>query len=110
MRRYNSFKLEGRRQNYQKQQDLALYAPYSGLNGIYRAMSEQSTAIRNIYNNPYLSADEKRQHIDQLYGVKIEFAKRGLEQIKQIDDLVNKRKKGRLFGPPDELVNFRFVW
>lgn len=109
MRRYNSFKLEGRRQNYQKQQDLALYAPYSGLNGIYRAMSEQSTAIRNIYNNPYLSADEKRQHIDQLYGVKIEFAKRGLEQIKQIDDLVNKRKKGRLFGPPPGLF-FRYFF
>ncbi len=88
IKRYNSFKLEGKRQNFQSQQALSVYAPYAGLNRIYAAMSQQSATIRNIYNNPQLSADEKRQLIDQIYILKIQFAKQGLEQIKQMDELV----------------------
>lgn len=88
IKRYNSFKLEGKRQNFQSQQDLSVYAPYAGLNRIYTAMGQQSAAIRNIYNNPNLSADEKRQLIDRLYLAKIQFAKQGLEVIKQMDETV----------------------
>lgn len=88
IKRYNSFKLEGKRQNFQSQQDLSVYAPYAGLNRIYTALGQQSAAIRNIYNNPNLSADEKRQLIDRLYLAKIQFAKQGLEVIKQMDETV----------------------
>lgn len=92
MEKYNSFKAMGKQMNIGEYNALTPYAAYGGLNAIYRGMSENSAAIRNIYNNPEMSADEKRQNIDQLYLVQLEQAKAGLGLIKQLDEEINNNK------------------
>ena len=90
MEKYNSFKAMGKQMNIGEYNALTPYAAYGGLNAIYRGMSENSAAIRNIYNNPEMSADEKRQNIDKLYLVQLEQAKAGLGLIKQLDEEIKK--------------------
>ena len=92
MEKYNSFKAMGKQMNIGEYNALTPYAVYGGLNAIHRGMSENSAAIRNIYNNPEMSADEKRQNIDQLYLVQLEQAKAGLGLIKQLDEEINNNK------------------
>lgn len=94
MRYYNSFKLEGKNFNFEKQTRLISYAPYQSLQVYNKAMTDISSAIRNIYKNPGLNPDEKRQMIDALYLSKIQMAKAGLQAIKEIDRYVENLEKG----------------
>ena len=92
MKKYNSFKAMAKQMNVGETNELSPYAAYGGLNAVYRGMSENGAAIRNIYNNPEMSADEKRQNIDQLYLIQIQLAKEGLNTIKQIDKQMEEMK------------------
>lgn len=92
MKKYNSFKAMAKQMNVGETNELSPYAAYGGLNAVYRGMSENGAAIRNIYNNPEMSADEKRQDIDQLYLIQIQLAKEGLNTIKQIDKQMEEMK------------------
>lgn len=92
MKKYNSFKSMAKQMNVGETNALAPYAAYGGLNAVYRGMSENSAAIRNIYDNPEMSADEKRQNIDQMYLIRIQLAKEGLKTIKEIDNQMEEMK------------------
>jgi len=53
------------------------------LDGISKALSEQGQVIRDIYRNPEIAPDEKRQLIDTLYYREIELAHIPNESLQQ---------------------------
>lgn len=55
------------------------------LDSIKKTLSEHSVLINDIYKDPAMSADEKRQLIDSLYYSMIEIGKSGKEMLQQID-------------------------
>lgn len=53
------------------------------LDGIAKALGQQQKLVRDIYKNPEIAADEKRQLIDQLYFGMIQTAHAGNQAIAQ---------------------------
>lgn len=69
-------------------EDMAAYLPYSvyeALNGSHEAIRDISGVIRNIYINPDIPADEKRQLIDSLTWQAVEVAKFGNEVFDAVE-------------------------
>lgn len=58
------------------------------LDGIREAISTQSKLVRQIYKNPEITADEKRQMIDGLYLMMTETAKQGNILMNQVREEV----------------------
>jgi len=56
---------------------------YPTLQNAYKAMQSSQKEINNIWNDPSIDADLKRQMIDDLYFQQIEFAKAANEDIKK---------------------------
>lgn len=70
-------------------EDMAAYLPYSvyeALNGSHSAIQDISGVIRNIYINPDISGDEKRQLIDSLTWQAVEIAKFGNEAFDAVKE------------------------
>ncbi len=56
------------------------------LDGIRETLTGHSKLIRDIYKNPSIPADEKRQLIDGLYYAMIQIGKSGRDVLKQASD------------------------
>lgn len=57
-----------------------------GLDGFRKAMSAQTKFIRNVYYNPKMSPEEKRQAIDSAYYQMAVIAEAGLKVTRQIEE------------------------
>jgi hypothetical protein len=55
------------------------------LDGVRRAMNEHAKLIRDVWKNPEMPPDEKRQLIDQLYASQIQIAQGALATLRQVD-------------------------
>jgi hypothetical protein len=71
--------------NVKDAQELAVYAGFKGLDGVNNALRENAALIRNINKNPGISADEKRQAIDNLYFIMTQHAKLGNKMWQEIE-------------------------
>jgi len=75
-------------QNAEKVKAFLKQYPKNVLNnavGAKQALTAIQTSIRQVYKNPKIDAVEKRQLIDQMYYSMIEVAKRGNQQLRELD-------------------------
>ena len=93
MRYINSFNLESKRGDIEGIRDLISSQAWGMLSGINKQLSESAAVVRNIENNPQMTADEKRQLIDNLYNMRIQTARYGLTLIKKIDNNIKEFNK-----------------
>nr|WP_275944963.1 LPD38 domain-containing protein [Bradyrhizobium sp. dw_411] len=75
---------EGDAAAMQRIQDAGGPAMFLRLDAIKNVLTEHSKLVRDIYKNPTISADEKRQLIDGLYFNMIEVAKGGKEMMRAV--------------------------
>lgn len=59
------------------------------MDGIAKALSEHNQLIRDIYKDPSMKPDEKRQLIDQLYYSMIQIGQAGKATIRQAEQALN---------------------
>ncbi len=74
---------EGNMDAVQRIQALGGPTMFVQLDGMYRAIQEQNKLIRDIYKNPEIPSDEKRQLIDTTYWRMSELAAMGNTMIRQ---------------------------
>lgn len=60
------------------------------LDAIKETLSQHSKLVRDIYKNPTVKAEEKRQLIDSLYNNMIEIGKGGKQMLRQADEAMKK--------------------
>lgn len=58
---------------------------FARLDGIAQVLGQHSKLIRDIYKNPQIPSDEKRQLIDQLYNSMIQIGQYGRSAMQQIE-------------------------
>ena len=61
----------------------AVEDPTPRLLGLQKSMANQRRVIQNVYSDPEMNANDKRQAIEGAYWMMLQEAKSGLEQIKQ---------------------------
>jgi Large polyvalent protein associated domain 38 len=63
--------------------DMGGPAMFVQLDGIHKTLTEHNQFVRNIYKNPEIPPEEKRQLIDTAYGNMIQVAKHGNDVLRQ---------------------------
>lgn len=62
------------------------------LDQIKQVLGEHAKLIRDIWKNPEMGVDEKRQMIDQLYYSEIQIAQAGRQQMRMIDAALSRQQ------------------
>ena len=78
---------------YEDVQQYLPYTTYQALTGPNKALMSIYGTIKNIYRNPQISADEKRQLIDALTFQAIEIAEKGNEVFESVEDNLKQMAK-----------------
>jgi hypothetical protein len=76
---------------------------FAKLDGIKKVLTEHSHLIRDIYKNPAMPPDEKRQLVDTLYSNMIEVGRYGMEAVRQMRMESDLKRHDRASRPPLEL-------
>lgn len=74
---------------------------FAKLDGIDKVLTEQNKMVRDIYKNPNVQPEEKRQLIDTIYGKMIELSRDGNAALRQIEKVMKPQPKtitGPAFG------------
>lgn len=85
----DTFKIQAQKGNFKASQTImALYRPRATLDGVQKAINEQSALIQKINDNPSISAPEKRQLIDSLYYSMIQLSINGNKMLDELDKVM----------------------
>lgn len=71
---------------------------FAKLDGIDKVLTEQNKMVRDIYKNPAVQPEEKRQLIDTIYGKMIELSRDGNAALRQIEKAMKPQPKA-ITGP-----------
>jgi hypothetical protein len=82
----------GKQGQSEEANDLRRENVLASADGIQKALGAQAKAVRNVYRDPKMTPDEKRQYIDMAYLQMIKIAQVGNELFKNTKDAFERKK------------------